>query len=159
MDELSQKAFHQAVQIIGDTIAAMLNRDIGRKGFFSPFVNITDQMNTRFKSLLFKKLKGYLGEMEFKISQGDQITFSSVRLKPDWLNYETYEKICYGDISSIGKDLLLVLPRQAKDHRHVGGFFPESEFGEAFFLSEVPAVVAPQDDDSIFCMRAVVERV
>jgi len=110
MDELSEKAFDQAIQIIVDTIATILNRDITRKGFFSPFVNITAQMNTRFRSLLFKKLKGYLGEMEFKISQGDQITFSSVRLKPDWLDYETYEKICYGDISSISKELLLEYP-------------------------------------------------
>ena len=110
MDELSQKAFHQAVQIVADTISAVLNRDIIRKGFFSPFVNITGQMNTRFKSLLFQKLKSYLGKMEFKISKEGPIAFSSIRLKPDWLNYETYEKICYGDFSNIGKELLLEYP-------------------------------------------------
>jgi hypothetical protein len=45
------------------------------------------------------------------------------------------------------------------DQRGAGGFFPQGELPPVLLLAEVPAVVAPEDDDRVVLVRAGVERV
>lgn len=98
LDELSKASFDNAICIISNSISSILNGDLTRTGFFTPFVNIQLNETSRFKPLLFKGL-------ETKLS-----SFSNIRLKPEWLNYEDYENICNDNIKAIQKELITVYP-------------------------------------------------
>jgi hypothetical protein len=41
---------------------------------------------------------------------GKQVVFSSLRLRPEWLNYEDYEKICAVHFCPINKQMLTIYP-------------------------------------------------
>jgi len=110
MDELSRKSLNEAISIIVNSIISILNGDLTRKGFFSPFVNVQPIESSRFRSLLFKSIETYLVQSTIKNKQGQQESFSSIRLKPEWLNYEDYENLCHSGISSIIKELLIAYP-------------------------------------------------
>jgi hypothetical protein len=110
MDELSRASFGEAVDLITNSIAAILNGDMVKKGFFTPFINVKPQEVSRFKSLLFKSLEENLGRMAVKMGHAEPVNFSSFRLKPEWLSYEEYEKLCCHGIASISKELLLTYP-------------------------------------------------
>ena len=43
-------------------------------------------------------------------SSGQAVPFSSLRLRPEWLNYDDYEKLCRRSESSVSKDLLARYP-------------------------------------------------
>lgn len=98
LDELSKASFDNSICIIANSVSSILNGDLTRPGFFTPFVNIQLNETSRFKLILFKGL-------EIKLS-----SFSNIRLKPEWLNYEDYENICHDGIRAIQKELITVYP-------------------------------------------------
>ena len=53
----------------------------------------------------------------------------------------------------------LVTPGATQIERDAGGFFPEGELAPVLLLAEVPAVIAPEHDDRVVLVRALVERV
>ena len=110
MDEFSKKSFNEAVSVITDTTISILNGNIIKKGFFTPFINVKTESSSYFKSLLFKLLSNNLEHRKIVNPEGKKVIFSSLRLKPSWLNYEDYESLCYGNISSFSKDILLLYP-------------------------------------------------
>ena len=110
MDELSKKSFQNSVSILVDSISSILNGDMTKKGFFSPFVNVQSSDSTRFKSLLFKSIETGLEKSEILTSKGSIEEFSNIRLKPEWLNYEDYENLCFNSIVTIPKELISNYP-------------------------------------------------
>ena len=50
-------------------------------------------------------------------------------------------------------------PRHADGQRQAGGFGPERGFAEAQFLAQMPAVVAPDDDDGVVRILAFFQRI
>lgn len=110
MDELSQKSFQEAVVVIVETIVALLSTDTVKLGFFTPFINVRPQEASRFKILLFKSIEEILAERRLILRGGNAVSFATLRLKPDWLNVEDYEKICRDGITAIGKGLLVAYP-------------------------------------------------
>lgn len=109
-DETSQVSFCEAITIITDTIVAILNGEIIKKGFFTPFIDIPTRVPSYFRFWLFESITECLEQIKIKTVQGNQVSFSSLRLKPNWLNYEDYEKLCCGDIACISKEILLLYP-------------------------------------------------
>jgi Protein NO VEIN, C-terminal len=110
MDDLSQKSWEEAVGIIIDTILAVLAGDIAKPGVFTPFINVRPQETSRFKLLLLKALKDGFAQREMTLAHGKRVTFASIRLKPDWMNFEDYERICDDGLSPINKELLVDYP-------------------------------------------------
>ncbi len=99
MDDLSKESYNNAVKIIVKNIKGILNGDLSKQGFFTPFINIQTTESSRFKKLLFNAIEEKL-----------KININSLRIKPDWLNFEDYEKICINGIKSINKNLVSTYP-------------------------------------------------
>jgi len=99
MDDLSKKSYNNAVKIIVKNIEDILNGDLSKQGFFAPFINIQTTDSSRFKNILFNAIEEKL-----------KYIIDSLRIKPDWLNFEDYEKICNNRIKSINKNLVSTYP-------------------------------------------------
>ena len=99
MDDLSKKSFDNAVKIIVKNIEDILNGNLSKQGFFAPFINIQTTDSSRFKNLLLNSLENKLKSV-----------IDSLRIKPDWLNFEDYEKVCNNGIKSINKNLVSTYP-------------------------------------------------
>ncbi len=110
MDEISQKSFDNAISVIVETIVGILDGEVVEKGFFTPFVNVTGGEGSKFRGMLFKAISNKLAKKTLKNFNGKSIKFSSIRLRPDWLNYEDYEKLCHSDLASLSKDLVTQYP-------------------------------------------------
>jgi hypothetical protein len=98
LDEHSRTSLDNAVSLISQSIISILKGDVTKNGFFSAFINIQLNGTSRFKTLLFQGLEANLS------------AFSNFRLKPDWLNYEDYLKICKDDIKAITKEQITAYP-------------------------------------------------
>jgi len=99
MDDLSKKSYDNAVKIIVNNIKDILDENLSKQGFFTPFINIQTTDSNRFKKILFKSIEEKLKSI-----------IDSLRIKPDWLNFEDYEKICKNGIKSISKNLVSTYP-------------------------------------------------
>lgn len=99
MDDLSKKAYDNAVKIIVKNIEDILNGNLSKQGFFTPFINIQTTDSSRFKILLFNAIENKLKSV-----------IDSLRIKPDWLNFEDYERVCKNGIKSINKNLVSAYP-------------------------------------------------
>lgn len=110
LDEHSQRSFEEAVAIISDTAISLLGREATRKGFFSPFINVKAQSEGRFKPQLQRSLAEALLSRSISASNSETISLSSLRLRPDWLNFEDYENLCHGGIAPLSKALVLLYP-------------------------------------------------
>lgn len=108
MDDISQKSFSNAISIIIEMIKGILERRIVKKGFFSPFVNVKE--GNKIKQLLLKSIADSLSDSILNNFNGKEINFSSIRIRPDWLNYEDYENLCGFDCSFISKELVTIYP-------------------------------------------------
>ncbi|MFH1701949.1 MAG: DUF3883 domain-containing protein [Nitrospirota bacterium] len=110
MDKISQKSFNNAISVIVETIVGILEGKVVKKGFFTPFVNVTGGEGSKFRGLLFKAISNKLAKKTLKNYNGKSIKFSSIRLRPDWLNYEDYERLCHSDLAHLSKDLVNQYP-------------------------------------------------
>ena len=99
LDDLSKNSFNNAVKIIVKDINSIMEGNLLKQGFFSPFINIYTTDSSRFKKILFKEIEEKLKE-----------TINTVRIKPDWLNFEDYEKICFESIKPFHKNLVSTYP-------------------------------------------------
>jgi hypothetical protein len=48
--------------------------------------------------------------MAIQDSKGQSVPFSSLRLRPEWFNYDDYEQLCCHAASSVNKELLARYP-------------------------------------------------
>jgi len=99
MDDLSKKSYDNAVKIIVKNIEDILNEDLSKQGFFTPFINIQTTDSSRFKNLLFNAIEEKLKSV-----------IHSIRIKPDWLNFEDYERVSKNGIKSISKNSVSTYP-------------------------------------------------
>jgi len=99
MDDLSKKSYDNAVKIIVKNIEDILNGDLSKQGFFTPFINIQTIDSSRFKNLLFNAIEEKLKSV-----------IHSIRIKPDWLNFEDYERVSKNGLKSISKNLVSTYP-------------------------------------------------
>jgi hypothetical protein len=79
-------------------------------GFFRPFVNVVSPGGNKFRSMLFKEVTDRLMNASFDGSNGNPVSFSSVRLRPDWLNYEDYERLCHSGLNCLTKEVVNLYP-------------------------------------------------
>lgn len=110
MDEFSRRSFDNTTSLITDTVIDILNGRSVKKGFFSPFIKVVNKEGNKFKALLFKTIAARLNEIVLKNFNGKTVGFSSIRLRPEWLNYEDYERLCHSDLTYLSKDLVLSYP-------------------------------------------------
>ena len=110
LDDVSKKSFNNSISILIRLMTSILNGDLTKKGFFSPFVNVQVTDSNRFKSILFKAIEVGLSKSEIRTHQGEIENFNGIRLKPEWLNYEDYETLCNNSILPISKDLIAMYP-------------------------------------------------
>lgn len=108
-DDFSQRSFLNVLTLLVDTIVDVLEGKSVRKGFFSPFVNVPNIEGNKFKVRLYKDLTEELKNRKLRIN-GKRVVFSSLRLRPDWLNHEDYEKICEAGFCPVTKELLTTYP-------------------------------------------------
>lgn len=135
-DEFSTRSFFNALTLLIDTTVDVLEGKVVRKGFFTPFVNIPNLEGNKFKSKLYRGITEGLNSRKLKIN-GTRIAFSALRLRPDWLNHEDYEKICTAGFCSINKEMLSVYPELPDFMRLVGV--------KHLSLIEVPGVINEAD--------------
>lgn len=108
-DDHSQRSFVNVLTLLVDTIVDVLERKTVRKGFFSPFVNVPNIEGNKFKVKLYKGITEELKNRKLRIN-GNRVPFSSLRLRPDWLNHDDYEKICVAGFCQVSKELLTTYP-------------------------------------------------
>jgi len=108
-DDHSQRSFVNILTLLVDTIVDVLEGKAIRKGFFSPFVNVPNIEGNKFKVKLYKGITEELKNRKLRIN-GKRVPFSSLRLRPDWLNHEDYEKICEAGFCAVSKELLTAYP-------------------------------------------------
>ena len=108
-DEFSQRSFINILTLLVDSIVDILVGKVVRKGFFTPFVNVPNLDGNKFKAKLYKGLTDELNGRKLRIN-GVRVAFSSLRLRPDWLNYEDYEKICAAGFCPVSKEMLTTYP-------------------------------------------------
>lgn len=108
-DEFSQRSFLNTLTLLVDSIVDIVEGKVVRKGFFTPFVNVPNLEGNKFKAKLYKGLTDELNGRKLRIN-GTRVAFSSLRLRPDWLNYEDYEKICAASFCPISKEMLTTYP-------------------------------------------------
>lgn len=109
MDELSQNSFKEAASLISNAVVRILSGEIVKAGFFTPFINASSE-NKRFRLLLFRFIEEELKHKQVKMADLKTVDFSSFRLKPDWLNYEDYQALCFSEFTPISKELLSIYP-------------------------------------------------
>ena len=110
MDEFSRRSFDNTVSLITDTIIDILDGRSAKKGFFSPFIKVINKEGNKFKALLFKTIAARLNETVLRNLNGKTVGLSSIRLRPEWLNYEDYERLCNSDLTYLSKELVLSYP-------------------------------------------------
>lgn len=108
-DDFSQRSFINVLALLVDTIIDLLEGKSLRKGFFSPFVNVPNIEGNKFKIRFYKDISAELKNRSLLIN-GNRVAFSSLRLRPDWLNHEDYEKICDAGFCPVTKELLTTYP-------------------------------------------------
>jgi len=108
-DDHSQRSFVNVLTLLVDTIVDVLEGKTVRKGFFSPFVNVPNLEGNKFKVKLYKGITEELKNRKLRIN-GKRVPFSLLRLRPDWLNHEDYEKICEAGFCAVSKELLTTYP-------------------------------------------------
>lgn len=108
-DDFSQRSFVNVLTLIVDMIVDVLEEKTVRTGFFSPFVNVPNIEGNKFKHKLYKNITEELRNRKLRIN-GKRVPFSSLRLRPDWLNHEDYEKICDVGFCPVTKQLLTKYP-------------------------------------------------
>jgi hypothetical protein len=109
MDEFSRKSLRNAVSLVVDTVIEILEKKAIRKGFFSPFLNATGREGSKFRGLIFKTVSAELNKKTLSIN-GRNVAFSSIRLRPDWINYEDYEKLCHSELTCLSKEMVMLYP-------------------------------------------------
>lgn len=109
MDEFSQKSLRNAVSLLVDSIIEILEKRIIKKGFFTPFLSASGREGSKFRGLIFKAISAELNKKILSIN-GSNVAFSSIRLRPDWINYEDYEKMCHAELAYLSKDLVMMYP-------------------------------------------------
>lgn len=107
MDEFSQRSFNNVISMIVDTVVEIIDGKIVRHGFFTPFVNISG--GSKFRSLLLKTISADLKGKILNLN-GKKTNFLTIRLRPEWLNYEDYEQLCHSDLTYLNKELVTVYP-------------------------------------------------
>lgn len=108
-DEFSQRSFNNILTLLMDAIVDVLEGKSERKGFFTPFVNVPNLEGNKFKAKLYKGITDGLNSRKLKLND-KRVPFESLRLRPDWLNHEDYEKICIAGFSSVSKEMLTKYP-------------------------------------------------
>ena len=108
-DDISELSLANVLKLLVDTIVDVMEGKRVRKGFFSPFVNVPNLEGNKFKAKLYIGIIEGLNSKKLKIN-GKQVAFSSLRLRPEWLNYEDYEKICAVHFCPINKQILTIYP-------------------------------------------------
>lgn len=108
-DEFSQRSFLNVLTLLVDTIVDILEGKISRKGFFTTLINVPNLEGNKFKAKLYKGITEELNRRKLNIN-GTRVAFSSLRLRPDWLNHEDYEKICNTGFCPVNKDMLTNYP-------------------------------------------------
>jgi len=108
-DDISQRSFVNALSLLVDTIVDILESKTVRKGFFAPFVNVVNVVDSIFKTKLYKEITATLNRRKLIIN-GKQVAFSSFRLRPDWLNHEDYKMICTADFCPVSEVMLKLYP-------------------------------------------------
>jgi hypothetical protein len=106
LDDQSHAAFQDVVNIIYRKMLSIFNGKLIRKGFFSPFVDIKER-DSRFRKILYESLSERFSKEILCDDVTGNIRFSDIRLRPDWLDYEDYERLCCSSLTHISKDLLL----------------------------------------------------
>ena len=110
MDESLQRSFNDAVSIIADGVVSLLSQKTVRKGFFTPFVNANGLPQMQAKLRLLPALVQSLQSRTIADGDGGTSPFTDLRLKPEWLGYEDYERLCHGDIAAVPKTLVVAHP-------------------------------------------------
>jgi len=116
MDDRSLRAFEDAVELLTGMVLALINSEIVRKDFFSVFVDSENRSNSKLLKLVANRLKDSL----LKTSANKTAAFSSLRLRPDWLNYDDYLSFETTGITCLNKCLIGLYPSLLEFLRLVG---------------------------------------
>ena len=106
MDEHSLASLADSVTVLCDTVTDILSDNAHHPGFFTAFSSTTQGAFDKSGPQLLSSLRAQLGKSTFTDENNQAVAFSALRLRPDWLSYDDYEKVCIGEIVSVRKSLL-----------------------------------------------------
>jgi Domain of unknown function (DUF3883) len=109
LDEASLVSFSHAAALIAEAVQSSIEGK-GIPGIFRPLTS--ECPPGRFKRLMQTSLTKHFEQRDLLINGRRQL-IKSLRLRPDWLNYEDYESLCLGRACQISKDLISRLPELA----------------------------------------------
>lgn len=109
-DDSSQRSFDDAISIIADVVISLLNRQTTKKGLFVPFLNANLVHQPLAKLRLIPALAQALQLRTIINPSGGNTPFAALRLRPEWIGYEDYEKLCHTGITAVPRDVLLAYP-------------------------------------------------
>jgi hypothetical protein len=110
-DESSQRSFDDTVCTIADAVISLMNQETAKKGFFTPFVNTSAANQVPTTLRLLPALAQALQLRKITIPSGGGATpFAALRLKPEWIGYEDYEKLCHTGVTAVPKAIVRAYP-------------------------------------------------
>ncbi len=121
MDQVSRVSYDNCVDLIFDTIVEALEGAKTRVGLFSLFLGESSRIgDNRYRHLLIGELVSRLNDCELCNFNGRNVAASSIRLRPDWLNYDDYQNLCHHDLTFISSDLLTQYPELPRALKALG---------------------------------------
>jgi len=123
MDDYTQRSLREAAKIVSSTVAGILGGDNSHVGFFAPFVGVEAREAGHFRAAFFKAIQQNLQSLTIRTKPDRQVSFASIRLRPEWLNYEDYEALCQRSIAAVPKALIVAYPEISA---FLGMFGPDS---------------------------------
>lgn len=103
-DEISEKSLLEAAKIVSREVLDILMGKISMPGFFTPFLN-SQANDNKIKFRFLKIVRSCLFD-----TKNSLFNLDNLRLRPDWLGYDDYERICIGNIVSIQKNIIILYP-------------------------------------------------
>lgn len=110
MDDRSKSAFEDSVELLRGKVLALMNEEVVSKDFFSVFVERSTQNMNRKNLKLLEHLAKRLNDSSLKTSVGKSRSFSSLRLRPEWLNYDDYLSFEKAGITCLSRNLVVLYP-------------------------------------------------
>jgi hypothetical protein len=109
LNATSNIEFSTSCSVLCEAICAALQRQTERPGLFGALTNQPSREG-RFRPVFWKTISSQLGQIETVLPGGFNGAVTSLRLRPEWLNYSDYVTVCAGCWPYLDRYLLVSYP-------------------------------------------------
>ena len=109
LDSTSSTEFLRSCSILCEAVRCALERQVDRPGLFRA-LSPQHSGDGRLRPLFWKTMSSILAQVEVAFPGGLRGSMPSVRLRPEWLNYDDYEILSSGRWPYLDRNLLVTYP-------------------------------------------------